>query len=203
MIDATGADPVLLHGSDFPDQCYRNGSTAPLLYGYPGTDGDRWVFTTKRKGFINMQRNMKLCLKISPLWNNMIKSENKPQIVAQACLEDLDGTWWFFSLKNLWIWLMIVFDFAAFAHIIPEVHLRKSILIPADKHSFDRWSCLQNFSLYIWGSYVWLYGERKGVKVYPARQLLFTTNFQLFFPLNHNTPSLPHPTNKVWQSLNS
>ena len=41
MIDATGADPVLLHGSDFPDQCYRNGSTAPLLYGYPGTDGDR------------------------------------------------------------------------------------------------------------------------------------------------------------------
>ena len=54
MIDATGADPVLLHGSDFPDQCYRNGSTAPLLYGYPTTDGDRSVFicilTSKLKG---------------------------------------------------------------------------------------------------------------------------------------------------------
>ena len=43
MIDATGADPILLHGSDFPDHGYRNGSTAPLLYGYPGTDGDRSV----------------------------------------------------------------------------------------------------------------------------------------------------------------
>ena len=54
MIDATGTDPVLLHGSDFPDQCYRNGSTAPLLYGYPPTDGDRSVFicilTSKLKG---------------------------------------------------------------------------------------------------------------------------------------------------------
>ena len=43
MIDATGADPVLLHGADFPDHCYRNGSSAPLLYGYPGNDVDRSV----------------------------------------------------------------------------------------------------------------------------------------------------------------
>ena len=50
MIDATGADPVLLHGADFPDHCYRNGSSAPLLYGYPGNDVDRSVVQFRTGG---------------------------------------------------------------------------------------------------------------------------------------------------------